>query len=621
MLSLICLRDVLMRHGNTEIYFIKMADRTLQKEDKMTISQDAAKIARRIAVARGEAPADLVICNANVVNVFLRSVAVQNVAIVDGCIAGIYPENEKIEAKEIFDAKGQYLIPGLIDAHTHVEMAYVSPSAFAEGVLPWGTTTVVMDPHDTVNVMGNEGMAMLAEDFQKTPLKVCLNTPPCVPSAPVLEDSGFEVTLDSMKESRSIPLITGVAETMDFGRILNREPEMMKMLAYGRNEELMFDGHAPCVVGKDAMAYYGTGPIRTDHEAVTVEEAFEKYSLGVHVILRRGSLEDPVHAGKLTEKLPDTSRLLLATDGCINVKDIVHKGHMNYVLRQIVSEGVDPLEAVQMGTINVARAYRIDHRVGALAPGYEADMVLVDNLKDFNTKMVWLNGEAVAKPYSLPRHSYPKKALESIKLEKITPDKIKLNCKKGQEAKVRVLTAEDLSLATSLDILSMKAEDGHISPDRERDILKGVVLERYGRGKGHNVGLIRGFGLKEGAIAGSIGQDSQNIVAVGTNDEDICEAVNTVTDIQGGVVLVSGGKVKASISLPIFGIMTDKPFEDLEKDFDDFYEAYKKMGGTLTDPVFTLSLLLTLVVIPDGGLSNRGLVDVLKGEFTDVVVE
>ena len=592
-------------------------------ERSYEMKDNVEKLIRRIDVAKCEAEADFVITNANVVNVFLRKVALQNVSVVDGVIAGIYPVDEIPPAKEIYDAEGKYLVPGFIDAHTHVEMAYVSPAAFAEGVLPWGTTTAIMDPHDTVNVMGNEGMAILAEDFVKSPLKVVLNTPPCVPSAPIFEDAGFEVTADSLEESRKIPMVKGVAETMDFGRVLSKEPEMMKMIAYARENEMLFDGHAPCVLGKDALAYFGTGPIRTDHESISVEEAYEKYGLGVHIILRRGSLSDPVHGGELVKRLPDTSRVLLATDGCINVHDIVRNGHMNYVLKQIVAEGVDPLVAVQMATINTARAFHIDHKVGAIAPGLEADMVLVDNLTDFNTKCVWLDGQKIERPYKVSRHDYPKKALESIQLGQVTPEMIALLCgdESKSEAQVRVLTAEDVSLATTIDIEKMLVKDGNIQTDVARDLLKGAVFERYGRGKGYNVGIIRGFGLKEGAIAGSIGQDSQNIVAVGTNDEDVCAAVNQITKMQGGVALVSGGEVRAVIELPIFGIMTNKPFEDLEKDFDQFNRVYKEMGGTLTDPVFTLSLLLTLVVIPDGGLSNRGLVDVLSGEFVDVVVK
>lgn len=588
----------------------------------MQLETQMKQIARRMDVARKLEQADLTIRNARVVNVFLRTEELQDVAVSDGVIAGVYPAGEGPDAKRVIDAKGLYLIPGLIDAHTHVEMAYVSAVPFAEGVLPWGTTTVLMDPHDTVNVMGNEGLALLADEFTKTPLKVVLMTPPCVPSAPALEDAGFEVTLDSLKESRKLPLIKGIAETMDFGRVLSKEPELLSILAYGRENELIFDGHAPCVTGTDAMAYFGSGPIRTDHESVTVDEMYEKYSMGVYVIIRRGSLAEPASAGELAGRLNDTSRLLLATDGCINVRDMVHKGHMNYALRQIVAEGVDPMIAVQMATINVARAHRMDHRVGAIAPGLEADMVLVEDLKDFNTRQVFVNGEEIPRDLKLKRAAYPEKAVSSIKLEKLTPEALRIKAPAGKDkARVRVLTAIDKTVATTLDELELPVSNGFINSDTEQDALKGITLERYGRGKGSSVGFIRGYNLKKGAIAGSIGQDTQNMVALGVSDEDICTAVNAVTEMQGGVVLAADGEVIARISMPIFGIMSDKSFVDLEKDFIELQNAYEKLGGTLSDAVFTLSLLLTLVVIPDGGLSNRGLVDVLAGKFVDVVIE
>ncbi len=588
----------------------------------MHLEEQMKKISRRMDVARKRGKADLTIRNARLVNVFLRTEELSDVAVCDGIVAGTYPAGEGPEAEREIDAAGLYMIPGLIDAHTHVEMAYVSAVPFAEGVLPWGTTTVVMDPHDTVNVMGNEGMALLADEFCKTPLKVVLMTPPCVPSAPALEDAGFEVTLDSLKESRNIPLVKGIAETMDFGRVLAAEPELLSILAYGRENELLFDGHAPGVTGCDAMAYFGTGPIRTDHESVTVDEMYEKYGMGVYVVIRRGSLAEPASAGELVKRLTDTSRLLLSTDGCINVTDMVHRGHLNYALRQIVAEGVDPMTAVQMATINVARAHRIDHRVGAVAPGYEADLVLVEDLKDFNTKMVFVDGKEIPRDLKLPRVTYPQKALNSISLPELTPADLKVSAPEGKDrVKVRVLTAIDQTVATTLDELVLPVKDGCVGSDTQQDALKAVTLERYGRGKGSSVGFVRGYDLKKGAIAGSIGQDTQNMIAVGVSDEDICAAVNAVTAMQGGVVLVSEGKVIAKIAMPIFGIMSDKSFADLEEDFQALQKAYEQLGGTLSDAVFTLSLLLTLVVIPDGGLSNRGLVDVMKGCFVDVVAE
>lgn len=586
----------------------------------MQLEKQMKQIARRMDVARKKEKADLTVRNARVVNVFLREVQLQDVAVSDGVIAGVYPAGEGPAAEKEIDAGGLYMIPGLIDAHTHVEMAYVSAASFAEGVLPWGTTTALLDPHDTSNVMGNEGVELLAKEFQTTPLKAIFMTPPCVPSAPIFEDAGFEVTLDSLVESRKIPLIKGIAETMDFNRVLAKEPELLSILAYGRENELLFDGHAPCVVGTDAMAYFGSGPIRTDHESVTVDEMYEKYSMGVHVIIRRGSLAEPASAGELVSRLSDTSRLLLATDGCINVKDMVHKGHMNYALKQIVAEGVDPMTAVQMGTINVARAHRIDHRVGAIAPGLEADMVLVEDLKDFNTKMVFVNGREIPKDFRLPRTAYPEKVVNSIKLPPLTPADLQLKAENGRDsASVRVLTVIDQTVATELETAELSVKDGCLYSDTDQDVLKGITLERYGRGKGSCIGFIRGFNLKRGAIAGSIGQDTQNMTAVGVCDSDICAAVNAVTEMQGGVALAVDGKVVASIPMPIFGIMSEKPFTELESEFAKLQSEYEKLGGTLSDAVFTLSLLLTLVVIPDGGLSNRGLVDVMAGKFVDVI--
>lgn len=292
----------------------------------------------------------------------------------------------------------------------------------------------MLDPHDTSNVMGNQGVALFAKELQQTPLKAFLMTPPCVPAAPAFEDAGFEVTLGSLVESRKIPLIKGVAETMDFVRVLNQEEEIMKILAYGRENQLLFDGHAPELRGMDAQAYFGTGPIRTDHECVTVDEMLEKFEMGVHVIIRRGSLAEPASAGELVKRLDgaDTSRLLLSTDGCINVKDVVHKGHMNYALRQIVAEGVDPMTAVQMATINVARAHHLDHRIGAVAPGYEADMVLVDNLENFNPEMVFLDGKEIKRGLRLPRMEYPAEAVNSIKLEEVKPESLKISRRKAR---------------------------------------------------------------------------------------------------------------------------------------------------------------------------------------------
>ncbi|MBC8536577.1 adenine deaminase [Feifania hominis] len=581
---------------------------------------EVGKLTRRIRVAQKLEQADLLIKNARVVNVFTREVLEREVAVADGIICGLYAPGQGPDAASIVDADGRYLLPGLIDAHTHVEMAYVTATRFAEAILPWGTTTVMIDPHDTSNVMGNEGIGIMAHEMAGLPIKTFYNTPPCVPSAPTLEDAGFSVTLDSLSESADLPLVAGVAETMDFGRVLSCEDEMMRMLTFARQNELLIDGHAPGVLGDAANAYFGAGPIRTDHESVTVEEMLEKYELGVHVIIRRGSLSEPASAGEFVSKLRDTSRVLLATDGCISPSDIVARGHMNFAMAQVVAEGVDPMVAVQMGTINVARAYRIDHRVGAVAPGYEADMVLVDDLKDFRAHTVFVNGKKISRGLSLASYQYPANALKTIRLEPITPEDLAIPAEDGAHT-VNVIGMIDGTVATTLETETMQAAGGAIAADASRDLLKTAVFERYGRGKGHSVGIVRGFGMKRGAIAGSIGQDTQNMAAVGASDADMAAAVNAVIEMQGGVALVADGELLARVSMPVFGIMSDKPIPEVARELEEFQRAYESLGGTLSDAVFTLSLQLTLAVIPDGGISNRGLVRVADSQFIPVVAD
>ncbi len=585
----------------------------------MGLSLSAQKIAKRIKVALGKEDADLLITGARLVNVFTRTVEDVNISIVDGVIAAVYKSDIKPPAKAVRDIGGKYIIPGLIDAHTHVEMSYVSGVSFAEGVLPNGTTATMLDPHDVSNVMGNKGVSLLEKELKGTPLKFFLMSPPCVPSSPILEDAGFEVTPQSMEQSFNIPSINGIAETMDFGRVLSCEPDMMEIIALGRDKALLFDGHAPEVAGEQAMAYFGTGPIRSCHESVSVEEMYEKYSMGVHVIIRRGSLGEPASAGEFISMLNDTSRVLLSTDGCINIPDMLNRGHMNYALKQVVEEGVDPLVAVQMATINVARAYRLDNKIGAVAPGYDADMVVVEDLKDFKVVDVYLNGEVVDKNLSLPRFEYPKEMLNTIKLKKVKAEDLVV---KGDKdiVNVNVIEMIDKTAATALVKDSLNTKNGNVTLDIEKDILKCTVMERYGRGKGYSVGFTKGFGFKRGAIAGSIGQDTQNMVAVGASDDDMATAINAVIEMQGGIALVEDRRLIIGIPMPIFGIMSQKSFKELESEFNLLQQRYEELGGTLSDVAFTLSLQLALAVIPEAGFTNRGLVDVAKSKFIDVII-
>lgn len=573
-------------------------------------------------VATGKEVADLAICNARLVNVYTGRIEDANVLVAGGLIARVSSPKENFTARQIIDAQGMYLVPGFIDAHTHFELAMMSAVPFAEAVLPRGTTAAVVDPHDLANVMGIEGLRLLAEEIKLIPLKTYLMIPPCVPSAPKLEDAGATMTLQDIKLGLKLPYAHGIAETMDFNRVLDQEPELMAILSWAREEGILVDGHCPELRGKELQAYTSTGPILTDHESVTVEEMREKYQAGMRVIIRRGSLSEPASAGEFVNSLANTGNVLLATDGCITIGDMLDKGHMDNALRAVVAEGVDPITAVQMATINVARAYRLDHKLGGIAPGRSADMVLLSDLQDFQVQTVIVNGKKLEKDLHLPRFAYPDAALQTIKLSPVAEDTfhIKAPCAQGK-AKVRVINIIDGTLATTEEHHELPVKGGLLCNDPKRDLLKVAVFERYGKTGTYAVGIIKGTGIKNGAVGGSVGQDTQNVVVVGTSDADMALAVNTLREQQGGLVVVGDGCVLASVRLPIAGIMTDIPPAQLKQEVAKFDAASASLGCTLTNPFLTLSLQIALAVIPELRITNRGLVDVLSGKFVPLFVD
>jgi len=579
-------------------------------------------------VALKEGTSDVIIKNARLVNVVTSRVEEVDVLVCSGLVAWVGPRNShrlkatpsstSIPNGEVFDAQGAYLLPGLIDAHTHFEMSMMSAVPFAEAVIPQGTTAAIVDPHDICNVMGIEGMKLLAEEVKCIPLKTFLMVPPCVPSSPKLEDAGAQMTLEDVREGMRIPFAWGIAETMDFARVLEREPEIIRILSWARERGLLVDGHCPDLRGDRLQAYALIGPIRTDHESVTVEEMREKYRLGMKVIIRRGSLNEPASAGDFVNSLDDPSNVLLSTDGCITVGDMLEKGHMNYALRAVVAEGVDPITAVKMATINVARAYGFDHWIGMVAPGRCADLVLVEDLKDFKVKAVFVDGKRVPAPTSfhLMRYAYPSRALNTVRLSAVSPDdfRIEAPAKEGM-VRVRVISIVDGTLATGQEIHEMEVKQGLLRADTSRDLLKVAVFERYGRTGTRCIGIVGGFGLRKGAFGGSVGQDTQNVVVVGADDADMALVVNAIREQQGGLVVAAGGRVLANIRLPIAGIMTDENPFALHRQVVALSEALRSLGCLLSNPFLTLSLQLTLAVIPEMKITNRGLVDVASARF------
>lgn len=581
-----------------------------------------SQIKKVMDVAQGRAKADLIIKNAQVVNVFTKEIQELDVAVAAGKIAWLGESSKGIsrEAEVVYDAKGKYLIPGLIDAHSHIEMSFMSPIPFAKTVIKHGTTAAILDMHDVCNA-GIECMHSFAKELDKTALKAFLMIPPCVPGTPNLEEAGAIVTLADIEEAFKLPNTWGIAEVMDFNRVLDREEELLKILAYARGKGLLIDGHCPELVGDDLQAYL-VNNILTDHESVTLEEMLEKYRLGMKVIFRRGSLAEPVIAGDLVDILADTTNLLLATDGCIFIDELIEKGHMNQALRAIVAEGVDPITAIQMATINVARAYRIDNMLGAIAPGRIADMVVVSDLRDFAVEAVFVNGEHfVSENLDVLKYNHPEEVLNTIKLGSVNSDTFKIKTPVNQgEISVRVMTLIEGTVATCEEQEVLFVEDGELQIDTSRDLLKIAVFDRYQENGNYALGIVRGFNLKKGAFAGSIGQDSMNLVVVGANDEDMALAVNEIRAMQGGLVLAVDGEIVAKISLPIAGIMSDMEPEELEKQFRILHDSLTKIGCESKNPSFNLSLLLTCAVIPELKITNRGLVDAISGKFVPLFV-
>lgn len=563
----------------------------------------------------------LLIKNAKVVNVFTKEILEGAVLCRGGIIEAVFAAGEALpDADRCYDAHSSYLLPGLIDAHTHIEMSQLSAAPFAEAVLRQGTTTAILDPHDIVNVMDAEGAALLMDELKTTRLKGIFMAPPCVPSSPPFEDSGCSIELTQVRRMIEDYGMYGIAETMDFGRVLDQEPELKKILDWAKEKKLMIDGHAPGVSGLDLQKYRNSGPL-TDHESITAEEMRERLETGMYVILRRGSLKEPVKAPEFLSGLSDTSRVLLSTDGCINVRDMTEKGHMNYALRQIVAEDIDPMTAIQLATINTASAYGLKDR-GAIAPGLAADFCLVKDLKDFETEDVFTDGCLLA-PGTARTSSYtfPEHALHTIKHRLLTPEDFAITPPAGaSKAEVRLLHLIEGTLDTKEGRATLDTAGGKLIIRPEQDITKAAVIHRYEPEGSIGLGLISGFGHINGAVACSIAQDTQNMIVTGSSEEDMTAAANQVISMNGGIAVWSEGKCIRSLPLPIAGIMTDLSAQALADEMDKITQSIKALGSTLADPVFAMSMQIPLAVIPEMALTNRGLLNVSAGEFVPLFI-
>jgi len=556
------------------------------------------ELKKLIDVASGRRKADLVIKDAEIINVLTEEFIKADIAICGDKIAGI----GNYDGIREIDANGLYAVPGLIDGHTHLEMSMLSVTEFARLVVPRGTTSVVADPHEIANVLGKDGIKVLIEEAKTTPLKVFFEVPSCVPSSP-LETPGAIITAEDVAEILEWDNVIGLAEVMNYPGVVNCDEEVLKKIAVAKQKEKIVDGHCPMLTGKNLNAYISAG-IGSDHENTSENETMEKLRLGMRIMIREGSV-----ARNLKSLLNLAKKgyrwCMLVTDGDRTVRDLIEQGYLDYVYRRAVEEGIDPIKALQMCTINPAEYFGIN--AGLIAPSRFADVVLLRDLEKFEVAKVVANGEPVGEIKRT--YSYPEFVKRSVKLKKpITPEDIKIEGK-GVARIIKVIEGE---------IVTEEEREYVEGVDVEKDILKIVVVERHKATGNIGKAYIRGFGLKRGAFASSIAHDAHNIVAVGVSDEDICKAINRIAELQGGIVVVDGD-VKAELQLDIAGLMSEEKAEVVAEKLDRIHEEIKRLGCKLKSPILALSFM-ALPVIPKLKVTDLGLVDVEEFKVVDVFV-
>jgi len=562
------------------------------------------KLKRRIDTAAGRIPADLVIKNAKIVDVFGGTIIPGDIAITDGYVVGV----GSYEGKDIYDANGKYASPGFIDSHIHIESAYVTPEEIGRLLVPFGTTTIIADPHEIANVKGLEGVKYMLEAAKETMLDIKYMLPSCVP-ATRFEHAGAVIGAEDIADALEDRQILGLAEFMDFTGAVNAAEFALDRLIAARGADVTIDGHGPGLLGLDLNAYAAAG-ISTDHECSTIEGMNQRISCGMYVLMRQGSASRDLEV-LIDGITPENSfRCLLCSDD-LQPKTILEKGHMDNHLRLCVSRGIDPITAIRMATINAASCYGLKDR-GAIAPGHRADIVLLDNLTDFKASQVFICGKLAADEGKyLPKIvKHDSAAMESsFHVKDFSKDKLKLHLKSDKVYVIDILPGR---VATKKGTARVKLDaDGDFVRDEAADIVKLAVVERHQNTGNVGVALLRGYGIKTGAVALSIAHDSHNIITAGTTDEDMAFAVESLVAQGGGVVLVKGGAVLESMPLPIGGLMSDKSGEWVNERLEAIHEkAHSELGiSGDVEPLMTLCFM-ALPVIPELKLTDMGLFDV-----------
>lgn len=560
-----------------------------QKTDR----QLAAK-QRIIAVAAGREKADLVLKNAKYLNVFSNEFLSGDIAVANGMIAGV----GKYDGKTEIDVSGKLVLPGFIDAHIHLESSMVTPAEFAKAVVAHGTTTVITDPHEITNVMGIDGVEYMIQASQNLPIDVHFMMPSCVPATEI-DESGAELDCKDIDLYLDNKKVLGLAEMMNYVGVINGDKNVLSKIVTSQVHHKKIDGHAPELSGNDLNAYIAAG-VYSDHECSTFENALEKLRKGQFIMIREGTAAHNLKAlmPLLTQQY--YSRCMFATDDK-HPSDLLYGGHIDYIVKQALKNGADPIVALKTATHHAARYFLLNNK-GAIASGYLADIVVVDNLEDFNVETVFKRGKLVfdgeVKDFSAPTvdEELAEKCFDTFHLDSVTPSSFKVDGKLGLIGLVGgELLTRNLGTADKIDV--------------ENDILKIACIERH-KGTNHiGVGYVKGYSLKSGAVATSVAHDSHNIITVGCNDDDIAVAVNAIKDSKGGIAVVENGKIKALLELPIAGLMSDEPLTTVNEKLENAKSSAYELGADKSiDPFMTLSFL-SLPVIPSLRITTKGVFD------------
>ena len=561
--------------------------------EQKTDRQLAAK-QRLIAVAAGREKADLVLKNAKYLNVFSNEFLCGDIAVANGLIAGV----GKYDGKTEIDVSGKLVLPGFIDAHIHLESSMVTPAEFAKAVVAHGTTTVITDPHETANVMGIDGVEYMIQASQNLPIDVHFMMPSCVPATEI-DESGAELDCKDIDLYLDNKKVLGLAEMMNYVGVINGDKNVLSKIVTSQAHHKKIDGHAPELSGNDLNAYIAAG-VYSDHECSTFENALEKLRKGQFIMIREGTAAHNLKAlmPLLTQQY--YARCMFATDDK-HPSDLLYGGHIDYIVKQALKNGADPIVALKTATHHAARYFLLNNK-GAIASGYLADIVVVDNLEDFNVETVFKCGKLVfdgeVKDFSAPTvdEKLAEKCFDTFHLDSVTPSSFKVDGKLGLIGLVGgELLTRNLGTADKIDV--------------ENDILKIACIERH-KGTNHiGVGYVKGYSLKSGAVATSVAHDSHNIITVGCNDDDIAVAVNAIKDSKGGIAVVENGKIKALLELPIAGLMSDEPLTTVNEKLENAKSSAYELGADKSiDPFMTLSFL-SLPVIPSLRITTKGVFD------------